>query len=384
MTAHRWDALDVLRGLSIIGMLLNLNPGSWEHNYAALIHARWEGWTLIDMVAPAFLFCVGAALPLSLQRRFAKGASRQQLLTHVVWRSLILIALGVLLNLYPYFDFAQFRIPGVLQRIGLCYCIVGMFVIFTARVQASGALELRPAVLASAALFILISYWLLLFAIPVPGFGAPRFDAIGSWPAVIDRSVIGPDHMFKFWPVNGQIMFDPEGIVSTYPACFNVLLGVLVGWAYSSRRVQQPALVAVFGGAGMTLIAIALSDICPIIKNIWTSTFALVSAGFSLTLLGVLMPISQRSVFAPAFSPARIFGENPLLAYVVCWLIGPLLDWPWIGDPQVPISLRNAGQLVFSEFLDANAASLLFGLCSLGAIFLLLLWCHRKRWIWKI
>jgi predicted acyltransferase len=65
-------------------------------------------------------------------------------------------------------------------------------------------------------------------------------------------------------------------------------------------------------------------------------------------------------------------------------LIGPLLDWPWIGDPQVPISLRNAGQLVFSEFLDANAASLLFGLCSLGAIFLLLLWCHRKRWIWKI
>jgi predicted acyltransferase len=384
MTAHRWDALDVLRGLSIIGMLLNLNPGSWEHNYAALIHARWEGWTLIDMVAPAFLFCVGAALPLSLQRRFAKGASRQQLLTHVVWRSLILIALGVLLNLYPYFDFAQFRIPGVLQRIGLCYCIVGMFVIFTARVQASGALELRPAVLASAALFILISYWLLLFAIPVPGFGAPRFDAIGSWPAVIDRSVIGPDHMFKFWPVNGQIMFDPEGIVSTYPACFNVLLGVLVGWAYSSRRVQQPALVAVFGGAGMTLIAIALRDICPIIKNIWTSTFALFSAGFSLTLLGVLMPISQRSVFAPAFSPARIFGENPLLAYVVCWLIGPLLDWPWIGDPQVPISLRNAGQLVFSEFLDANAASLLFGLCSLGAIFLLLLWCHRKRWIWKI
>jgi predicted acyltransferase len=384
MTKPRWDALDVLRGLSIIGMLLNLNPGSWEHNYSALVHARWEGWTLIDMVAPAFLFCVGAALPLSLQRRFAKGDSRQQLLAHVAWRSVILVAVGVLLNLYPYFDFAHFRIPGVLQRIGLCYGIVGMLVILTAKVQATGALELRPRVLASVAIFILVSYWVLLFAIPVPGFGAPRFDATGSWPAVIDRAVIGADHMFKFWPVDGQIMFDPEGIVSTYPAGFNVLLGVLVGHAYSSGRLRQPAMVAVLAGAGMILIAIALRDICPIVKNIWTSTFALFSGGFALTLLGVLMPISEQRIFTTLFAPARIFGENPLLAYVICWLIGPLLDWPLIGDPQVPISLRDAGQLAFSEFLDANAASLLFGLCSLSAIFLLLLWCHRKRWILKI
>jgi predicted acyltransferase len=306
------------------------------------------------------------------------------LLAHVAWRSVILVALGVLLNLYPYFDFAHFRIPGVLQRIGLCYGIVGTLVILTAKVQVTGALELRPRVLASVAIFILVSYWVLLFAIPVPGFGAPRFDATGSWPAVIDRAVIGADHMFKFWPVDGQIMFDPEGIVSTYPAGFNVLLGVLVGHAYSSGRLRQPAMVAVLAGAGMILIAIALRDICPIVKNIWTSTFALFSGGFALTLLGVLMPISEQRIFTTLFAPARIFGENPLLAYVICWLIGPLLDWPLIGDPQVPISLRDAGQLAFSEFLDANAASLLFGLCSLSAIFLLLLWCHRKRWILKI
>ena len=365
-------------------MLLNLNPGSWEHNYGWLVHARWEGWTLIDMVAPVFLFCIGAALPLSLQRRFAKGATQRQLLGHVFTRSLILIALGVFLNLYPDFDFAHFRVPGVLQRIGLCYGIVGSFAVLTAREDESKSLVMQPLLLASVAVFVLVSYWILLYAVPVPGFGAPRFDPVGSWPAVIDRAVIGASHMFKFWPVNGQIMFDPEGIVSTYPACSNVLLGVLAGWAYSSRKIQQPAAVAVVAGIGLIVLAILARGVCPIIKNLWTSSFALLSGGVSLTLLGVLMPVSQQSVVNSVMQPVRIFGENPLLAYVISWLIGPLLDLPWLGDPQVPISLRNAGQLWFGEWMVPNAASFLFGVCCLLLILLVLAMCHRKRWILKI
>ena len=129
----RWDALDVLRGLTIMLMLLNLGPGSWQHNYPFLVHASWEGGTLIDMVAPAFLFCVGAAMPLSLQRRSEKGASRQALLTHVLWRGFLLVAIGFFLNLYPKFDFATVRIPGILQRIGLCYALVGAYMLASAR-----------------------------------------------------------------------------------------------------------------------------------------------------------------------------------------------------------------------------------------------------------
>jgi len=106
----RWDALDVLRGITIIAMLLNLSPGSWEFNYAWLVHAKWQGWTLIDMVAPAFLFCIGGAMPLSFARRAAQGASRQALLGHVLWRGLLLIAIGFFLNLYPNFDFARVRV----------------------------------------------------------------------------------------------------------------------------------------------------------------------------------------------------------------------------------------------------------------------------------
>ena len=108
----RWDALDVLRGLTIILMLMNLTPGSWEFNYPFLVHAKWDGWTLIDMVAPAFLFCIGAAMPLSLERRSAKGDSRAALMRHVLSRGALLIAIGLFLNLYPTFDFATFRIPG--------------------------------------------------------------------------------------------------------------------------------------------------------------------------------------------------------------------------------------------------------------------------------
>ena len=132
-TPLRWDALDVLRGLTIILMLMNLTPGSWEFNYPFLVHAKWDGWTLIDMVAPAFLFCIGAAMPLSLERRSEKGDSRATLLRHVFMRGALLIGIGLFLNLYPRFDFATFRIPGVLQRIGLCYMLTGAFMLMTAR-----------------------------------------------------------------------------------------------------------------------------------------------------------------------------------------------------------------------------------------------------------
>ena len=180
----------MLRGLTIILMLMNLTPGSWEHNYPFLVHAKWEGWTLIDMVAPAFLFCIGAAMPLSLERRSEKGDSRATLLRHVLWRGTLLVAIGLFLNLYPRFDFATFRIPGVLQRIGLCYMLTGAFMLMTARFEGT-RLYFRFKPLAIAAAVILVSYWLLLYFVPVPGFGAPRFDPVGSWPPVIDRAVIG-------------------------------------------------------------------------------------------------------------------------------------------------------------------------------------------------
>jgi predicted acyltransferase len=377
----RWDALDVLRGVTIIAMLLNLSPGSWEFNYAWLEHAKWEGWHLIDLVAPAFLFCIGCAMPLSFTRRAARGSTRQALLNHVLLRGLLLVAIGFFLNLYPNFDFAHVRIPGVLQRIGLCYAISGAFILLTAR-QDGPNLDLRPRLIAAAVLFILVSYWLLLYAVPVPGFGAPRFDPVGSWPSVIDRAVIGVNHFFPYWPVDGKVVFDPEGILSTWPACASVLLGVLAGIAQARGTFRNPAVMAIVSGAAMIVVGLAVSGICPIIKNLWTSSFTLFSGGFCLVLLGILMPVSQLAGVRQGFWPARIFGENPLLAYILCFLIAPLIDFSWIGQP--PLSLRAAGQAWFAQFAEPRLASLLFGLCGLAFLFAFLLVCHRKRWILKL
>jgi predicted acyltransferase len=364
-------------------MLLNLAPGSWEFNYGFLVHARWAGWTLIDMVAPAFLFCIGAAMPLSLERRSARGATVAALLKHVLWRGLLLVAIGVFLNLYPHFDVATFRIPGVLQRIGLCYALTGVFMLLTAR-RAETGITFRAAPIAWAALTILVSYLLLLVLVPVPATGAPSTDPVNSWPSVIDRAVIGVDHFFPYWPVDGKVVFDPEGILSTWPACFNVLFGALVGIAYLRGRFERPALFAAGTGAVLMALALLSQPLLPLIKNLWTSTFALFSSGFSLLMLGILMPITQVPGVTRLFWPARIFGENPLLAYILVFLIAPVIDAAWLGDATSPVSLRNAGQAWFDRFASPNAASLLFGVCGLLLLLAVLYVCHRKRWILKL
>jgi predicted acyltransferase len=381
---NRWDALDVLRGLTIMLMLLNISPGSWAHNYGFLVHAPWEGWTLIDIVAPSFLFCIGVAMPLSFERRSARGASNGDLMTHVMWRGLLLVAIGLFLNLYPHFDVATFRIPGVLQRIGLCYALCGLFMLLTARRDSGGiTLQLKPLAILSAV--ILSSYWALLYFVPVPGAGAPGFDdPEWNWVSVIDRAVIGVEHFFPHWPVNGRVVFDPEGILSTWPACFNVLLGAMAGIVHARGLVARPAVA--FVGAGVALMALAwlVSPICPIIKNIWTSSFALFSGGFTLVLLGLLAPVTRQPGVDQVLRPSRIFGENPLLAYILVFLAAPLIDAAWFGDETAPVTLRDGGQAWFEQWMSANAASLAFGLCSLAVLFAILLVCHRQRWILKL
>jgi predicted acyltransferase len=381
---RRWDALDVLRGLTIMLMLLNLAPGSWSQNYGFLVHASWQGWSAIDLVAPAFLFCIGAAMPLSFERRSSLGATRADLVGHVVFRGLGLVAIGLFLNLYPTFDFETLRIPGVLQRIGVCYAACAVFVLLTARRQRSGGLALRMPPIALASLLILVSYWALLYFVPVPGHGAPRFDAEWNWASVIDRAVFGVQHLYPHWPIDGKIVFDPEGLLSTWPACFNVLLGTLAGITYSRASGVPPAMAFVGSGVVLVLLAHAVAGVCPIVKNIWTSSFALLSGGFALLALGLLMPLTQRAAISPWVWPTRVFGENPLLAYVLVFLVAPVIDGQWFGSQVSPLSIREGVHSWFEQWLTSPAASLLFGLCGLATVFLMLLICHRRRWILKL
>jgi predicted acyltransferase len=256
--------------------------------------------------------------------------------------------------------------------------------IATARADSAQRLALRVRPLLIASLVILLSYWALLYFVPVPGFGAPRFDPVGSWPSVIDRAVIGTEHFFQHWPVDGKVVFDPEGLLSTWPACVNILFGALVGISVMRGTFSRPALSAVSIGAALMLLALVTRSVDPIIKNLWTSSFVIFSCGFALAILGLLMPISQRPGVSPLFAPARVFGENPLLAYILCFLVAPLIDATWSGDGNAPASLRAAGQAFFEQFVEPRAASLLFGLCGILLLYAVLLFCHRRRWILKL
>ena len=259
---RRWETLDHLRGLSVLAMLLSLTPGAWENQYGWLVHAKWEGWTLIDMVAPGFLVGVGAVMPLSLGRRIAGGAGKVTIHVHVLARALGMVLMGLFLNAYPAFNFAHLRLPGVLQRIGVAYALVGLLVLACRR---GNTLDISAARMATAAGLILVSYWALLYFVPVPGYGARRFDPVGSWPAVIDRVLFTADHLFKWWPVDGKVVFDPDGVLSTYPTCALILLGVAVGVTWP--RLARPALTAAAAGAVLMALAVCVGSFCPIVKN---------------------------------------------------------------------------------------------------------------------
>ena len=384
-SSNRWEALDLLRGLSVIGMLLNLTPGAWDREYTWLTHTKWEGGHLIDMVAPAFLFCIGAAIPLSWRSRFEKGATKGQLAVHILWRALAFVVLGLFFNAYPVFDWAHLRIPGVLQKIGVAYAMVGGFVLLTARPNKDGKPKFSPASIAGAAVFVVVSYWALLYFVPVPGFGAPRFDPVGSWPPFIDRAVFTVPHMFIYWPVDGKVVFDPDGLVNIYPTCANILLGVLAGILYQRGTLKRPLLITFITGAVLMILAVMLNGICPVIKNIWTSTFVLFSGGFTLVLLAILMIVTNYPKAGCFLFPVRVFGANPLLAYLICFLFAPVLDINWIPSAEFgKVSLRGASQIVSKGIIDLSLASFLFSIAYLVVLFFILWFFHRQRWFLKL
>ncbi|MBD0327641.1 MAG: DUF1624 domain-containing protein, partial [Pyrinomonadaceae bacterium] len=225
----RLMSLDVFRGLTIAAMVLVNNPGTWSHIYWPLAHAEWHGWTPTDLIFPFFLFIVGISITLSFARRVENGGNERALLLSIVRRTLILVALGLVLAGFPYFDFNTIRIPGVLQRISVCYFISSVIFLHT---------RWRTQAIIAAALLLL--YWLLLTLVPVPVYGAGDLSKEGSLASYLDRLILGP-HIWK----QGKV-YDPEGILSTIPAISTTLCGVLAGHWLRARRSQLETVGGLF------------------------------------------------------------------------------------------------------------------------------------------
>jgi len=202
----------VFRGLTIAAMILVNNPGNWNEVYDPLAHAEWNGWTIADLVFPFFLFIVGTAIPLSLGETGSGRTMPGRHLARIVRRTAILFALGLMLNALGGFEsLSMLRIPGVLQRIALCYFAASLLFLYTPR---SG-----PAVVLVA---LVVGYWMLLTLVPVYGKEPGVLDPEHNLAAAIDRRLLAEGHLYhQTW--------DPEGFLSTMPAVATTLAGVLAG-----------------------------------------------------------------------------------------------------------------------------------------------------------
>src|SRR6059058_6016667 len=156
---QRLVSLDVFRGLTVVGMVLVNNPGSWAHIHWPLDHAEWNGWTPTDLIFPFFLFIVGVAIPLGLGKRVERGDKFRDLFIKIAMRSAIIFLLGEFLAGFPYFHLSTIRIPGVLQRIAVCYFFAGIIYLTT-----------RPRTIVIISILLLVIYFILMKQVPAPGY----------------------------------------------------------------------------------------------------------------------------------------------------------------------------------------------------------------------
>lgn len=357
-------ALDVFRGGTVAAMVLVNNPGTWGAVYPPLQHADWHGWTPTDLVFPFFLFIVGVAIPLALGSRLARGEPRSVLLRRVVRRTLVIFALGLLLHAFPTFDLATLRIPGVLQRIAVCYLAAAALFLGTGwRAQA--------AIVAGAWL----AYWAALTLVPVPGFGAGDLGKEGNLAAFVDRALLGP----HIWRVSR--VYDPEGILSTVPAVGTTLAGVLAGhWLRVSPDPRRASAGLAATGTLAAAAGLVWGVWFPINKPLWTSSYALFTAGLALLALAAchwVVEVRRRRAWTPPFVA---LGVNALAAFFLSTLVARVLAVVKVpgGDGRLVALQSVVFDRMFAPWASPVNASLAYAVATVAAWTAVTWLLHRR------
>lgn len=378
---RRLVSLDAFRGLTIAAMILATDPGTYSAVYWPLLHAGWDGVTPTDMIFPSFLVISGVAMTLSFGSRIVGGETRGQLLLHAFQRSCILFLLGLLINGFPEYHLQTIRIPGILQRIAICYFAGSVLYL-----GLGGTLRRvrRSAAIAGTIVILLAGYWALLKLVPVPGFGAGRLDSYGSLPAYVDRSVLSIAHLWPWGLTPGHgVTFDPEGLLSTLPAFATFLIGVLAGeWLATDRlRIQKFSWLAT-AGLALVCMGLALNPLLPLNKKIWTSTFAVFSGGVALVLFSVLYFVLDVKRWRAWVAPALVFGTNAIFAFALSSVITTLADriHVGVGASGSRVSLHQLGyQQLFATWLPPINASLAYAVMIVLLNLVLVYPLYRKR-----
>jgi predicted acyltransferase len=366
----RMVSLDVFRGMTIAGMILVNNPGDWGAIYAPLEHASWHGWTPTDLVFPFFLFIVGVSITLALSRRAETTGSKRDIYLKILRRAAIIFGLGLFLAGFPLFDLSIIRIPGVLQRIAVCYLFASVIFLNT---------DWRKQVYIAVAL--LLGYWALMTLVPVPGYG-PGDLGSKEWnlAAYIDRAVFG-NHVWRFAKV-----YDPEGLLSTLPAIATTLAGVLTGHLLRSRRPPLEKVCAMFvAGAACVVAGWAWNYWFPVNKALWTSSYVLLTAGMALELLAVCYWLVDVKGYRRWALPFVVFGTNALSLYFLAELWANLISIISLMRGGVAVPLQTLiYENLFASWAAPKNASLAYAVTTvlfwLGVMTLL----YRRRIFIKV
>jgi predicted acyltransferase len=362
-TSSRSLALDIFRGMTVCFMIIVNTPGSEIFTYSPLRHAAWFGFTPTDLVFPSFLFAVGNAMSFAMKKFETMGQGA--VLGKIFKRTLIIFLLGFLLYWFPFFHkdgghwvfnpISGTRIFGVLQRIGLCYGIASLFIYYTS-----------PRTVYTIAWVLLLGYWAALLLFPVPG--ADPYSMTGNAGQRLDIWLLGENHLY-----HGEgIAFDPEGILSTFPAVVNVIAGYFTGVFVSRKGKTYEGLTQMLlWGTALIAVALAWNLVFPISKKLWTSSFVLLTVGIDLVLLSFLIyfiEMKEKMRWTPFFS---VFGKNPLFIYLLSELFIIILFTIPAGNGENSAEWIN--RVLFQAVFPGPFGSLLFAL-----VYMLFCWSIGK------
>lgn len=400
-TRERLVSLDVFRGMTVAGMLLVNNPGTWSAIYPPLGHAAWHGWTPTDLIFPFFLFIVGITTQLSITARRERGDDEGAIRRQILKRGALIFLFGFLLSGFPFFTWGAvpgnpdpsfldrvadrlytWRIMGVLQRIGVAY-VISALIATRASVKAQ--------VMTTAA--ILFVYWFIMTLLPVPGWsgtlgyqllGSGQTTMAGYWDRFfLDWSRFGlGNHLWT-----GSRTWDPEGVLSTAGAVGTAMLGNLTGRWIGQPRPLIERLAGMFAaGALAIMLGLMWHWSFPINKGIWTSSYVLFTGGVATVSLSTIMWLVDHMNQRQWTKFFVVYGMNPMVAFVgsgvMARLIYSILKVDYQGQT---VSLQAfIYRSAFASWLEPRTASLAFALAFVALWYVILLLLHRRNIFFRV
>ncbi len=389
----RYVALDVLRGMTVAGMILVNNPGSWGKIFPPLRHAPWDGCTPTDLVFPFFLFVVGAAMAFSFAK-YQEGLNRQSL-AKLAKRSILIFLVGLALNAFPFYPtsmnpdlsfgenyvnwLGRIRILGVLQRIALCYFVGGLLALWLK--------SPRRILWGMGTLMVLHPLLLRLF-------GGPEWSTLeGNIAGPIDVAIFGDSHVYHGY----GIAFDPEGLFGVISGSATVLLGYLMGSLIRSTTEKMEAVSKLYTIGLLCLAAGSVLNIwIPINKPLWSSSYVLYAGGWAIVMLAFFIYWIDIRGKEKIFTPFKALGMNPLFAFVMAGIFAKtfsrIIKWTAMVPQEDGTLVEKTWNLsswfyqncCVSLFGNTEMASLMYALVYVAIFTAMAMFLYKKKIVIKL